>query len=89
MIDRKTEVIAINKAEYLSGYKLKLYFNDGTTRIVDFEPFLRKSKHPEIQKYLDLEKFKQFKIKYGDLLWNDYELCFPIADLYEGMHRMN
>jgi len=25
---------------------------------------------------------KQFSITYGDLEWNDYELTFPIADLY-------
>jgi hypothetical protein len=25
-----------------------------------------------------------FTLRDGDLDWNDYELCFPIADIYEG-----
>jgi len=25
--------------------------------------------------------------RYGDIVWNDYELCFPILDLYEGNIR--
>ena len=37
-----------------------------------------------IRKYLDVELFQQFSLIYGDLVWHDYELCFPIADLYEG-----
>ncbi|HKK61645.1 MAG TPA: hypothetical protein VJ951_03740 [Bacteroidales bacterium] len=37
-------------------------------------------------KYLDKELFKSFTIDidYGDLIWNDYEMCFPIWALYEG-----
>jgi hypothetical protein len=35
------------------------------------------------RKFLDINEFKKFKIEYGDLVWNDYELCFPIIDLYE------
>ena len=31
----------------------------------------------------DINEFKKFKIKYGDLVWDDYEMCFPIIDLYE------
>ena len=37
-----------------------------------------------IKKYLNPDEFKKFTIEYGDLTWNDYDLCFPIADLYEG-----
>ncbi len=36
------------------------------------------------RKYLDKEYFKAFSVEYGDLVWNDYELCFPIWDLHEG-----
>ncbi len=76
--------IAIEAAEYVEGYKLNLWFSDGTERIVDLEDFLSKSSNPMIKKYLDKEEFKGFTIEYGDLFWNDYDLCFPIADLYEG-----
>ena len=36
-----------------------------------------------IRAYLDPEKFADFTLKYGNLMWDDYGLCFPIADLYE------
>lgn len=84
MILPENLVISIEAAEYLEDYKLRLEFSNGQERIVDFEPFLRNSLNPMIRKYLDLEKFKKFSLEYGDLFWDDYDLCFPIADLYEG-----
>jgi len=80
----KTQVIEIAKAKYLSEYRLELLFSDGIKRIVDFEQFLFKAQNPMTTRFRDYKKFKQFKILYGDLLWGDYEMCFPIADLYEG-----
>jgi len=71
-------------AKYISGYKIQLVFEDGTNDIIDFEPFLSKSHHPSIQKYLDIEKFKQFEIVNRNLNWNDYDLIFPLSDLKKG-----
>ena len=71
-------------AHHLSSYKLRLEFTDGTERVIDLEPFLKASRNPGIRAYLDPEKFSHFRIEYGDLVWDDYDLCFPIADLYEG-----
>ena len=71
-------------AEGLSDYKLKLCFSDGTDRVLDFEPFLHKSQNPMIRAYLDPQKFAGYWIDHGDLIWNDYGLCFPVADLFEG-----
>jgi hypothetical protein len=76
-------VIEIVGAEHLSGYKLKLHFSDGMERVIDFEPFLLGSRNPMIRAYLEQEKFANFRLEYGDLVWDDYGLCFPIADLYE------
>ncbi len=77
-------VIDLESAEYVEDYKLRLQFSDGQERIIDFEPFLHNSLNPLIRKYLALDKFKKFSVEYGDLFWNDYDLCFPVADLYEG-----
>lgn len=77
-------VISINKASYKSDYKIRLDFSDGTTQIIDFQKFLEESKNPMTNKYLDLEEFRSFRLEYGDLVWGDFELCFPIWDLYEG-----
>lgn len=76
-------VIEIVSAEQLSGYQLKLRFSDGVEHITDFEPFLRNSRNPLIREYLKPEKFASFRLEYGDLVWDDYGLCFPVADLYE------
>jgi hypothetical protein len=76
-------VIEIVGAEQFSGYQLKLRFSDGVERIADFEPFLRSSRNPLIREYLKPEKFANFRLEYGDLVWDDYGLCFPVADLYE------
>ena len=84
MILAENAVIEVEKVAYVDGYKLRVKFSDGNERIVDFGPFLENALNPLIRKYLDLDKFKNFTVEYGDLFWNDYDLCFPIADLYEG-----
>ncbi|MBS1538367.1 MAG: DUF2442 domain-containing protein [Bacteroidetes bacterium] len=76
--------LKIDSAEYLSNYALRLLFNDGTERLVDFKPFLSKSLHPSIKKYLDEDQFTNFSLTDGNLNWNDYELIFPIWNLYNG-----
>lgn len=78
------ETLEIVQAKYVRCYRLELTFSDGTVRSVDFEPFLRSSAHMEIAKYLDMKNFMAFGIVNGNLDWNDYDLCFPISDLYEG-----
>lgn len=78
-------IIKLILAEYISGYKLRLNFNDGQENIVDFEPFLSKSLHPSIRKYLNLDNFKKFRIINGNLNWNDYDLIFPISNLKQGV----
>lgn len=83
MILPEGAVINIIRAEQVSEYKLKLYFSDAAERLIDFEPFLRGSRNPMIRAYLDPKKFGNFKLEYGELVWDEYGLCFPIADLYE------
>jgi hypothetical protein len=77
-------VIFVDRAEHAGDFKLHLFFTDGTDRVVDFGPFLHTSRNPLIRAYLDPARFAQFRIESGDLLWGDYDLCFPIADLYDG-----
>jgi len=76
--------ISIEKTKYLHDHTLKLTFNDGIETEIDFFDFLKSSHHPEIIKYLQLENFKQFHLNHGDLEWNDFELSFPVYDLYQG-----
>ncbi len=77
------QIITIQQAKHIGDYKIELQFNDQMRRTVDFYPFLSKSNNPLIRKYLDQQEFSKFEVENGDLEWNDYDLCFPIADLYE------
>lgn len=77
-------LMEIISAKYIGDYAIRIFFNDGINRLVDFKSFLESSLHPSIRKYLDETKFNQFKIIEGNLNWNDYDLIFPLDDLYEG-----
>jgi hypothetical protein len=77
-------VISITKADYFGEYKIKFLFSDGIERMVDFSNFLKNAKNPMTRRYLDKELFKNYSIDYGDIIWNDYEMCFPIWNLHEG-----
>jgi Protein of unknown function (DUF2442) len=74
--------INIKTAEQVGDYALRLCFDDGTVQTVDFKTFLSHSRHPDIRAYLEPARFVAFRIEYGELIWGDYDLCFPIADLY-------
>jgi hypothetical protein len=76
--------LKIDSAKYLSDFAIRILFNDGTEKLVDFKPFLSNSLHPSIRKYLDEKKFSNFDLTGGNLNWNDYDLIFPIWDLYIG-----
>jgi len=58
-------VIHIVEANSLGDYRLSLQFSDGTKRIIDFGPFLKRSSHSDIKKYLDLQQFLGFVIDGG------------------------
>jgi hypothetical protein len=63
----------VKKVEYVEGYKLKLLFSDNTTKIVDIEPIIKKSKglfHP----LRDIEYFK--KVSLDDLQY-PLSICWP------------
>ena len=78
------EMIEVKSAIYIGDYAIKVFFSDGFNKLVDFKPFLESSLHPSIRKYLDDSKFKEYNIVDGNLNWNDYDLIFPIEDLYKG-----
>ncbi len=77
-------VVSIEKAEYLGEYKIQFSFNDGKKNIIDFKSFISSSMNPTTNQFLDKSKFKSYKIEYGDIIWGDYEMCFPIWDIYQG-----
>ena len=80
-------VVDVVQAEYLNGYRLQISFSDGHVSMVDFGPFLTSSHHPLVRSYLDVNLFRDFTVEGSNLFWHDYALCFPVADLYEGIIR--
>jgi hypothetical protein len=82
--DYSIEIIEIKMADYLGNFIIKLLFDDGTEKQVNFRPFLENAVHPSIRKYLDEKLFQDYQIIDGNLNWNDYDMVFPVADLYEG-----
>ena len=83
-IDYNVDLLEIKAASYIGDYAIRVFFSDGFNRLVDFKPFLEASLHPSIRKYLDEGKFHDYQIVDGNLNWNDYDLIFPVEDLYEG-----
>lgn len=81
---RMPKVVQIEAVRYVAAYKLVIRFDDGNESAVDFGPFLRSSAHPSIQAYLDIKRFKNFTVEDGVLHWNDFDLVFPMTDLYAG-----
>ena len=78
----KSKIINIVSATLIDKYKLRLSFDDGVVQEVDFGHFLNKAQHPDIRAFLDENRFNAFRLEHGELVWGDYELCFPIMDLY-------
>lgn len=78
---RETPVNVVSAA-LVGEHLMRIAFDDGTTQEIDFKPFLAHSRHPSLRAYLDPVRFASFRVEYGELVWGDYELCFPVIDLY-------
>ncbi|MDP2829307.1 MAG: DUF2442 domain-containing protein [Sulfuricellaceae bacterium] len=75
-------IINIITAKLVGDFSIHLQFDDGVEQTVDFKPFLTNARHLAIRAWLDPLRFATFRIEYGELVWGDYDLCFPVIDLY-------
>ena len=60
--------LEVIKAEYLNGYKVRLLFNNGETRIVDLSGSLVGNVFAPLK---DVEFFKRFTIKFNTIEWEN------------------
>ena len=60
--------IEIIKAEYISVYKLRLWFNNGAVKDVDLSDSLRGNVFVPLQ---DKEFFKRFSIRFNTIEWEN------------------
>lgn len=78
------KIIEIKSVKYIGDFAVRISFSDGVNKLVDFRPFLESSLHPSIRKYFDESRFREYQIIDGNLNWSDYDMIFPIEDLYQG-----
>jgi hypothetical protein len=81
------KAVQITKVKYLEDYKILILFNDNNSKIVDFHDLLNSTPYKNEKKFLNQELFQQFKVELGDLIWNDYDMCFQAKNLYKGILR--
>lgn len=60
--------LEITKAEYITKYMLRLWFNNGAVRTVDLYPCLNGEIFEPLK---DIEKFKNFSVKYNTVEWGN------------------
>ena len=60
--------LEIVKAEYLDGYRVKLLFSDGETKIADLSQSLN---GPVFAPLKDKDFFRNFSIKFNTIEWNN------------------
>lgn len=60
-----TEVV---KAEYVDGYRVKLWFNNNVTKVVDLKPSLKGEVFEPLK---DVDFFKRFTVKYNTIEWEN------------------
>jgi len=78
------DLIHVKSAQYIGDFAIRVLFSDGYKKLVDFKPFLENSIHTSIRKYLNEKKFIDYQLIDGNLNWNNFDLIFPIEDLYKG-----
>ena len=82
--DTQVDFIQVKSAKFIGDFAIRVFFSDGHIKLVDFKPFLENSLYPSIRKYLIDSNFQNYHIIDGNLNWNDYDMIFPVEDLYEG-----
>ena len=76
---KNNEILAITAAEYIEDYKLRITFNTGAVRIVDFVPLMQKGICKKLQ---DKDYFRAFTLDPFTVDWNN-EIGFAPEYLYE------
>jgi hypothetical protein len=80
------ENVFVKSAKYLGDYRIAFRFTDGHSTEIDFHAFLTaQGQNPMATQFLDVTRFKDFSIEQRvDIVWGDWEMCFPFAALYAG-----
>lgn len=72
---------SVTKAKYVSGYLIEVKFNDGTKKVIDFEPWLT---GPIFRRLKSKDYFKKFFIDGPTIAWPNGADIAP-ETLYEAL----
>lgn len=64
-----TDIVHIVRVLRLGGYRLKLWFTDGTAGEWDFSDLARVERGPMVEPFRDPEFFNQVFVEFGGLTW--------------------
>ena len=64
-------ILCVTSAEYTGDYKIKVTFNDSTSGIADFKHTVSTDHLPIVRELIDIEKFKDFRIKFDTICWGN------------------
>jgi len=64
-------MVMLKDVQYVSEYKVKLLFNDGTEGIVDFHPILTNDTRDPVRELLDLRLFKTCTCDLDTIVWEN------------------
>lgn len=80
------ENVFVKNAKYLGDYRIAFRFTDGHSTEFDFHAFLTaQGQNSMATQFPDVTWFKEFAIDgRADIVWGDWEMCFPFAALYAG-----
>ncbi len=70
----------IVKADYISDYKMNLYFEDGKKGLVDFKEYAKSGE--VFSRFSDIGYFRKFYIEDGILTWGQGEVDIAPETLY-------
>jgi len=71
--------LEVSKAEYIDGYRLKLWFNNGEVKEVDLSSSLKGEVFAPLR---DKDYFKRFSIRFNTIEWEN-EADFAPEYLYD------
>ena len=77
--EKISKLCKIIDADYLGGHKLRLTFNDGFKGSIDLEDFVNKGVFRPLR---DTDKFIQFGLIYGTIVWKPKGKELDIAPEY-------
>lgn len=76
-------LISILSAKYIAPLSIEIYFSNNTIRLVNIGEYIKKHPHIQYNTYLNENKFKEFKIEMGNIVWGkNCDIIFPVKDLY-------